>query len=119
MFVKSFVRDRTDDMVRSFQSTEPPFLGKTAMPLAEGAIAGPVVYQDPEHGPQYCIVKCIASRPAKQLSLDEARKSIETDFKEFERKQLELKVNARLKAQYKFQINREVLAGLVSRLVNK
>ena len=108
-FVKTFIRDRNDDTIRSYLSTEKPFLGKAAFTLALNQAAGPIEYNDPDQGTQYAIIRCVERRPEKQLTLDEARKTIGNDFKEYEKKNIESATVKRLKTKYGFKIYDDVL----------
>jgi parvulin-like peptidyl-prolyl isomerase len=49
VLVKTFIRDR-DGAIRSYLSLEKPFLGKAAFQLKLYETAGPIEYNDPEHG---------------------------------------------------------------------
>ncbi len=113
-FVKGFVRDRGDSIIRSSSSSETPFLGKAAFALTLNQVAGPIRYEDPNQGTQYAIIKCVEQHPEKQLTFDEAQKSMPNDFKQYEMKRIEEKTVERLKAKYGFTIYDDVLTRNLS-----
>ncbi len=113
-FVKTFIKDRDDDTIRSYLSTEKPFLGKAAFTLDLNQAAGPIEYSDPDQGTQYAIIRCVERRPEKQLTLDEARKTMGTDYTEYEKKIIESETAKRLKTKYGFKIYDEVLMKDIS-----
>lgn len=108
-YVKGFVKDRYDDTIRSYMSLEPPYLGKAAFTLTLNQVAGPFEYEDPAQGHQYAIIKCAEKRPERQLTLDDARKTIATDYREYEKKRIEIETAERLKSAYGYKIYEDVL----------
>ena len=113
--VKTFIRDRSDDTIRSYLSTETPFLGKAAFTLTLNQVAGPVEYFDPERGTCYAIIKCVGIRPEKQLTLDDARKTIAADFKELQTAKIGNETAKMLKNKYGFRVFEDALMrGIVA-----
>lgn len=108
-YVKSFARYHSEDSIRSYLSNEPPFLGKLAFSLKLNEVRGPVKYHDPKRGEQYAIVKCIQRTPQIQLTLNEARKNIPTDFRRYEWDKINQETIASLKHKYGFKIYEHVL----------
>ena len=114
--VKTFIRERSGGPIRSYLSTETPFLGKAAFDLTLNQVAGPVEYSDPDQGTCYAIIKCVGTRPEKQLTLDEARKSIPADFREFQWTKIGNETAETLKNKYGFTIREDVLVRNIALL---
>ena len=114
--VKTFVRDRSGDSIRSYLSTETPFLGKAAFTLTLNQVAGPIEYVDPDRGTCYAIIKCVGIRPEKQLTMDDARKTIAADFMEFQKKKIGDETAESLKNKYGFKEYEDVLMRDVAAL---
>ena len=109
MEVKGFIKDRFGDSIRSYLSTEQPFLGRAAFALKLNQVAGPIEYHDPDRGTLYAIIKCVEARPEKQLTLDDARKSIAADFREFQMTKIGNETAETLKNKYGYTIREDVL----------
>jgi hypothetical protein len=84
VFVKTFIRDR-DSVIKSYFSVEKPFLGKAAFQLKLNEIAGPIEYNDPEHGKQFALIKCMAKREEKRLLYQDVEKTITDEFIKYQR----------------------------------
>jgi parvulin-like peptidyl-prolyl isomerase len=106
--VKSFVRSR-DGNIDSHMSTEYPFLGETAFGMEVGEVQGPVEYSDPENGTQYAIIKCVARRPEKKLTYDEANTTIEQEFKKYNREKIETSIRKQLWNKYSVRVYPDAL----------
>jgi hypothetical protein len=113
LFVKSFIRQK-DGVLSSYLSKEPPYLAEESFKLGLNDIAGPIEYYDPEKGKQFAIIKCIYSRPEKQLMYDEVSKSIEEDFKNYHRKKITSEVESELWKKYKVEIFDDFLTKILS-----
>ena len=117
--VKTFIRERSGGSIRSYLSTETPFLGKAAFDLTLNQVAGPIEYSDPDQGTCYAIIKCVGIRPEKQLTLDEARKTIAADFREFQWTKIGNETAKTLKNKYGFTIREDVLVRNIDLLQAK
>ena len=73
-------------------------------------IIGPIQYNDPEKGEQYAILKCVNTRPEKQLYFDDVKNTISDDFKNFQRNKLMTEIKAELWEKYDIEINEDVLS---------
>jgi hypothetical protein len=103
VFVKTFIRDR-DSVIKSYLSVEKPFLGKAAFQLKLSETAGPIEYNDPEHGKQYALIKCIAKREEKQLLYQDVEKTMADEFIKYHREKISYSVQEQLKAKYPVKI---------------
>ena len=108
--VKSFIRNRNGS-IESYLSPEEPFLGKAAIDLNPGDVAGPIKYTDPEQGDLYAIIKCVQLRPEKQLYFDDVKNSIANDYINYQKAILRDKVTAQLEKKYSVVINDKVLSN--------
>ena len=107
--VKTYFRDR-DGIIKSYKSKEKPLLGETAFKMNLDEIIGPIQYNDPEKGEQYAILKCVNTRPEKQLYFDDVKNTISDDFKNFQRNKLMTEIKAELWEKYDIEINEDVLS---------
>jgi hypothetical protein len=107
VFVKTFIRDR-DSVIKSYLSVEKPFLGKAAFQLKVSETAGPIEYNDSEHGKQYALIKCIAKREEKQLLYRDVEKIIADEFIQYHREKISYSVQDQLKAKYPVKIYEDI-----------
>jgi hypothetical protein len=114
--VKTFIRERSGGTISSYLSTETPFLGKAAFTLTLNQVAGPSEYIDPDRGTCYAIIKCVGIRPEKQLTLDDARKSIPADFREFQMTKIGNETAETLKNKYGFKVREDILMRNIAAL---
>jgi len=115
IFVKTFIKDH-DGEIHSLYSKEKPFLGKAAFKLNLNEVTGPVRYIDPEKGVQYAIIKCMAKKPAKQLSYEEVKKNILNEFVEYERRRIIEEREKALMQKYNTKVFKEVLEKKVKEI---
>lgn len=108
ILVRTYVRNR-DGTIASYYSTEPPYLGEAAFKLKLYQVAGPVEYADSAGPKQYALIKCMATREAKQLTFEDARKTIVDDFKEYYGNVIARYVAEQLGKKYHVQIYENVL----------
>lgn len=108
IFVKTFARER-DGRIASYLSTEPPYLGKVAFKLKLNRTAGPIEYKDTSGVKQYALIKCVGVRKEKQLTYNDVRKRIATDFADYYRARIARSVAERLRKKYAFTIYKNVL----------
>jgi len=111
-FVKTFIKDRNGE-IKSYFSTEPPFLGEAAFQLKETEVAGVIEYNDPKKGMQYAVIKCAIRSPEKQPSYDEARKTIIKDFQDYYNSKIYQEVNRELRKKYHVKIYENVIAKAI------
>ena len=107
ILVKTFIRDR-DGAIKSYLSLEKPFLGKAAFQLKLNEIAGPIEYNDPEHGEEYALIQCIAKREEKQLLYQDVEKTIADEFLKSQREKIYSTVQGQLKAKYPVKIHQDI-----------
>jgi parvulin-like peptidyl-prolyl isomerase len=116
--VKTYVRKR-DGTIASYFSTEPPYLGEAAFKLKLFETAGPIDYDDSATGKQYALIKCMATRDDKQLTFDDARKSIVDNFRKYYRNRIAQSVTELLRKKYAVTIYGDVLRqNLISSGIN-
>jgi len=106
--VKTFIRDREGN-IKTYLSTEEPFLGEAAFKLNLDETTGPVEYFEPGKGQQYAIIKCINIRPEKQLLFDDVKKSIAEDYRKYKREIMMKEVRDKLWEKYDVEIYNDVL----------
>lgn len=117
-FVKTFIKDRKGQ-IKSYLSTEPPFLGEAAFKLKETEVAGVIEYKDPKKGPQYAVIKCAIRTPEKQLSYDDASKTIVKDFQDYYSARILRHVNRELREKYKVKIYKNVITKAIKAIGKK
>ena len=108
IFVKTFIRQR-NGRISSYFSTEPPYLGKAAFELKLNEVAGPIEYTDSAGRIQYAVIKCMATRDEKQLTFEDARKTIVDDFKDYYRNKIAQSVAEKLRKKYTVTIYNDVV----------
>ncbi len=106
-FVKAFIRDRSGK-IKSYFSTEKPFLGEAAFKLRLNEIAGPIEYVDPEKGTQFALIKCVERREERQLYYPDVEKTIANDFAEYSRKRIAEENRELLQKKYPVTIFRDI-----------
>jgi hypothetical protein len=107
ILVKAFIRTR-DGILQTHFGVEPPFLAEAAFKLKLNEIAGPIEYTDPANGKQYALIQCVETREQKQLTYDEARRTIADDFVNYHRNRIARSVQEGLKKQYAVTIYKDV-----------
>jgi len=113
ILVITYIRER-DGTLKTYFGDEPPLLAEAAFKLKLNEVAGPVEYVDPASGKQYALIKCIGIRDEKQLSYDDARKTISDDFATYHRERIGQSVRERLKKKYAVTIYNDVLQRMFS-----
>jgi len=108
VFVKTFILDR-DSVIKSYLSIEKPFLGKAAFQLKLYETAGPIEYNDPEHGKQYALIKCMSKREEKQLLYQDVEKSIADEYLNFNREKITRATEEQLREKYPVVIYKDNL----------
>ena len=112
-YVKTYVRER-DGTYESYLSKEPPYLAQAAFKLGLNEVAGPIVFYDDQKNKRFAIIKCVAVRPEKQLTYDDAKDKVINDYKNYYRRLLEDETEAKLKEKYGVKIFEDVLASNLS-----
>ncbi len=109
ILVKTYIRGR-DGILRTYLGgDEPPYLSEAAFKLKLNETAGPIEYYDTAKGVQYALIKCIVTREEKQLTYDEAKKTIADDFTDYYRNKITQSVGERLKIKYSVIVYKDVL----------
>ena len=106
--VKSFVRKR-DGTIASYFSIEPPYLGEAAFKLKFFETAGPIEYVDSAKVKQYALIECKEIREEKQLTYDDVKKTIASDFADYYRNKIAQSVAEQLKKEYAYTIYKDTL----------
>ena len=112
-FVKTYIRER-DGSLKSYRSQEPPYLAEAGFKLKLNEVAGPVEYYDSTKGKQFAVIKCIHIQPEKQLTYDEVKDKIVTEFKDYYRQKISDEVAAKLKKKYGVEIFEDTLSQAIS-----
>jgi hypothetical protein len=107
--VKAYIREQDGGIKSYLGGGEPPYLGGVAMKLKLNETAGPIEYYDTTMGKQYALIKCIATREEKQLSYNEAKKTLLDDFVKYHRNRITQSIKERLKKKYSIIIYKDVL----------
>ena len=107
--VKTYIRDR-DGIIKSYKNKEKPLLGETVFKMELNEIIGPIAYNDQEKGEQYAVIKCVNTRPEKQLSFNDVKNTIGDDFQSFQRKKLMAEIKAELWKKYDIEIYEDFLS---------
>ena len=107
--VKTYIKDRSGKIKVFRQPDKEPEFGEEAFKLAESEVDGPLEYNDPEKGKQFVIIKDANRVPEKQLTYEEAKKTIVEDFKEFHRSKISEKVAKELWDEYDVEVHKDVL----------
>lgn len=101
-WVKTYERQK-DGSLKSYLSTEPPYLAEAAFKLQLNEVAGPIKYIDKEKGVQYAVIMCAEIRPEKQLTYQDVRGRIREDFIEYHRERLSSEIEKYLFSKYKVE----------------
>jgi peptidyl-prolyl cis-trans isomerase C len=114
-FVKTYIKNRQGEIQPHF-GEEPMIFGKIGFELAQSEVADVLEYDDPEKGLQYAIIKCARRTPAKQLTYEEARKTISEDYKKYYRDKIRETVKNKLWERYDVYINEEYLTEIINKI---
>jgi parvulin-like peptidyl-prolyl isomerase len=106
--VRSFYRDR-DGRLHTNHRIAQPDLAAAAMELEMDFAGGPFIWHDPEHGPQYAVMKAMHIREEKQLDYSEVEDRIEEDFMTYHRENIDREIVAELREKHPVLINRSLL----------
>jgi hypothetical protein len=106
--VKTFIMDR-EGHIKSYISTEKPFLGEAAFQLKLNEIAGPVNYYDTANIQHYALIKCIGRMEEKQLLFQDVKNTIQETYKNFYRELTYREANDILSKKYPVTIYRDVI----------
>jgi len=112
MFVKTFIRNR-DGIIKSYFSEEKPYLGEAAFKLKLSEIAGPIEYADSANRIHYALIKCIAVREEKQLTYNDAEKTIGDDYRKYYREKFSKATEEQLKKKYTVKIYEDILQTIL------
>ena len=112
-FNKSFVREK-DGKLKSYFSTEPPYLAEAAFKLELNEVAGPIEYTDTSNVKNYAVIKCVNILPEKQLTYEEVKNKIKDKFIDYYRNKISDEVDLQLKKKYKVEIFENVLSNALS-----
>ena len=111
--VKTYIKERNGD-IKSFGKDEKPNFGKVGFEMKESGVTGPVEFEDENNKVKYAIIKCYHIRPEKQLTFNDVKNSITEDFKNYYRERREKEIEEKLRSEYNPEINKEVLARVIS-----
>ena len=111
--VKTYIKERNGD-IKSFGKDEKPNFGKVGFEMKESGATGPVEFEDENNKVKYAIIKCYHIRPEKQLTFNDVQNSITEDFKNYYRERREKEIEEKLRSEYNPEINKEVLARVIS-----
>ena len=112
-FNKGFVREK-DGKLKSYFSTEPPYLAEAAFKLELNEVAGPIEYTDTSNVKNYAVIKCADILPEKQLTYEDVKNEIKEKFIDYYRNKISNEVDLRLKKKYKVEIFENVLSNALS-----
>jgi len=110
---KGFVREK-DGKLKSYFSTEPPYLAEAAFKLELNEVGGPIVYYDTSKVKYFAVIKCVNIIPEKQLTYEDVKKTIKDTFKDYYRQKISDEVDLQLKKKYKVEIFYNVLLNALS-----
>jgi len=111
--IKTYIKERNGD-IKSFGKDEKPNFGKVGFEMKESGATGPVEFEDENNKVKYAIIKCYHIRPEKQLTFNDVQNSITEDFKNYYRERREKEIEEKLRSKYNPEINKEVLARVIS-----
>ena len=112
-FVKTYVKER-DGKFRSLKEGEKPIFAEKAFKMKLGEVSEPVKFTDEGGQTKYAVLKSKYIRPEKQLTYDEAKETIDEDFKNFYRKKLEEKIKEMLAEKYHPKYYYDVVSKMIS-----
>lgn len=115
ILVRRIFRERNGN-IKLEQSDVSEEIGKAALNLNLGEVAGPFEFYDKERGKMYALIKCVFKNEEKQLTYDEVKSKIENDFKNYHRERIEKKVLKELERLYNTKIYYDRLDGCLSEL---
>ncbi|MEJ5352321.1 MAG: peptidylprolyl isomerase [Melioribacteraceae bacterium] len=115
ILVRRIFRERNGN-IKLEQSDVSEEIGKAALNLNLGEVAGPFEFYDKERGKMYALIKCVFKNEEKQLTYDEVKSKIENDFKNYHRERIEKKVLKELEKLYNTKIYYDRLDGCLSEL---
>ncbi len=77
-------------------------------------VSEPVEFTDVDGQTKYAIVKCKYIRPEKQLTYEEAKKTIDEEFKNFYREKLQNEIKKMLAEKYQPRYYYDVVERMIS-----
>ena len=112
-FVKTYVRERNGEF-KTLMKGEKPIFAEKGFKMKLGEVSEPVKFVDEDGQTKYAVLKCKYTQPEKQLTFDEAKKTIDREFKDFYRKKLETEVEKRLAEKYHPKYYYDVVSKMIS-----
>lgn len=113
-YVKTYVKER-DGELKTYRGKEKPIFAKEGFKMKLNEVSGPVKFVDKDGKTKYAILKCHHIRPAKQLTFDEAKKTILVEeFKDYYRKKIEEEVQKKLAEKYHPKYYYDALSEMIS-----
>ncbi|HTX20005.1 MAG TPA: peptidyl-prolyl cis-trans isomerase [Bacteroidota bacterium] len=111
--VETYDRQR-DGEFKTFGGREKPIFAPKAFTMKLNEVSEPVEFTDEGGQTKYAILKCNYARPAKQLTYEEAKKTIDEEFKNFYRDTLENAIKRKLADQYHAKYYYDVVEKMIS-----
>jgi parvulin-like peptidyl-prolyl isomerase len=113
-FVKTYIKER-DGELKTYRGNEKPIFAEKAFKMKSKEVSAPVKFVDEDGKTKYAILKCYYIRPEKQLTYDEAKKTIlDEEFKNYYKNKLEKEIEDRLAEKYQPKYYYDVLSKLIS-----
>ena len=111
-FVYTYDRER-DGEFKTFGGREKPIFAEKAFTMKLNEVSEPVEFTDEAGQTKYAILKSKYIRPEKQLTYEEAKKTIDEEFKNFYREKLENEIKKKLAEKYHPKYNYDVVEKMI------
>jgi len=108
ILVKTYIRNR-DGTYSTYLGIDRPVLAEAAFQLNLNDVAGPIAFVDSTKRTQYALIKCVGRREEKQLTYEDATKTIAEDLATYHRDRIAQSVKELLKKQYVVKIDNDEL----------
>ncbi len=110
--VKTYVKER-DGELKTYRGNEKPIFAEKAFKMKLNEVSGPVVFTE-DGQTKYAILKCKYIRPEKQLTYEEAKKTINEEYKNFYREKLRNEIKKKLAEKYHPKYYYDVVEKMIS-----
>ena len=112
-FVKTYFKER-DGELKTYRGNEKPVFAEKAFKMKLGEVSEPTEFTDIDGKTKYAILKCKYIRPEKQLTYEEAKMTIDEEYKNFYREKLENEIKKKLAEKYHPKYYYDVVEKMIS-----
>ena len=116
--VRTYIRQKNGNFKASpitFPENKKPVFAEKACKMKLKEVSEPFSFIDENGQNKYALIKCVNILPEKQLTYEEAKKTIEEKFKNFYRNKLEKETEKKLAEKYHPKYYYDVLEEIISK----